>query len=282
VENALRPQLVLRSVFLVLKWVLLTFLLLITLMPLVWTLVSSLKTNEEIWSSAFSLPARLSLDNYAKAIRLDGFFQAFGNTILAAVVSTAIVGFIAAMASFALSGQFKGSGILFGILIAGVYIPINAFMLPYFAIARWTGLYDTLAILIIVYTAIGLPLSVLIIRNYMSTIPREIEESALIDGCTYPMRFWTIILPLTAPGIMAASIFNFIAAWNEFFFALLLTVEKQSRTLQVSIRFFSGAFTNDYASIFATLVLSILPTVIAYVLFQNRIISGLTSGALKG
>jgi len=159
---------------------------------------------------------------------------------------------------------------------------VITFMLPYFSIARWTGLYDTLLILIVIYTAIGLPLSVLIIHNYMTTIPKEIEESAIIDGCSYPRRFWSIIMPLTGPGLMAASTFNFIAFWNEFFFASLLTINRNARTLQVSMRFFSGSFVNDYAALFAALVLSILPTIIAYIFFQERIISGLTSGAIKG
>ena len=265
----------------ILKWGLLLFILFITFLPLLWTVLASLKTNNEIWESAFRLPAQLRLDNYYRAISLDGFFLAFLNTIVVASLSTVSVCILASMAAYALLGRFKGSNLLFIMLIAGIYIPINTFMLPYFSIARWIGLYDTLAILIIIYTAIGMPLSLLILRNYMGTIPREIEESALMDGCSYPMRYSHIILPLATPGIMAASIFNFVAFWNEFFYALLLTVNKASRTLQISLRFFSGQFTNDYAALFAALFLSILPTILAYILFQEKIISGLTSGTFK-
>jgi raffinose/stachyose/melibiose transport system permease protein len=271
-----------KTIINVLKWALLLFVLFITVLPLVWTILSSLKTNQEIWSSAFSLPAEFQFQNYVKAVRLPGFLLAFRNTVLVASISTALVGLLAAMASFALLGRFKWANAIFVLLIAGIYVPINAFMLPYFSIARWTRLFDTVWILIIVYTAIGLPLSLLIVRNYMGTIPRELEESAIMDGCSYPRRFWSIVLPLAMPGVITASTFNFITFWNEFFYALLLTVAKEARTLQVSIRFFAGAFINDYAALFATLVLSIVPTIIAYALFQERIISGLTSGALKG
>jgi raffinose/stachyose/melibiose transport system permease protein len=266
----------------VLKWALLMFLLFITTLPLIWTILSSFKSNQEIFSSSFSIPQTFNFNNYVKALRLDGFSLAFLNTAIAALTSTFLVALISSMGSFALINMHKGKNIIYLLLISGIYIPVITFMLPYFSIARWTGLYDTLLILIVIYTAIGLPLSVLIIHNYMTTIPKEIEESAIIDGCSYPRRFWSIIMPLTGPGLMAASTFNFIAFWNEFFFASLLTINRNARTLQVSMRFFSGSFVNDYAALFAALVLSILPTIIAYIFFQERIISGLTSGAIKG
>ncbi len=128
----------------------------------------------------------------------------------------------------------------------------------------------------------GLPLSIFIIRGFMNTIPRELEEAGVIDGCNFYQRFYKIILPLSRAGIVTAITFQFLYCWNEFIYAMLLTSSQTNRTVQVGIRFFSNQFTTDYTSMFAAITISIIPAIAGYVLFQRQIISGLTSGAVKG
>ncbi|HHW47580.1 MAG TPA: carbohydrate ABC transporter permease [Clostridiaceae bacterium] len=252
-----------------------------TLMPLIWVILSSFKTNQEIFTSTFSLPREWQIQNYINAIRLDGLFEAFRNTIAVSVICTFITTLVASMASYALMQKFKLTKKIYYFLIAGIYVPINAFMVPYFILSIVTKTYNTIWALIMVYSAINLPMAVLILKAYMDTIPKEICESAVVDGCSFSKTFFKIILPLSLPGMSTIGVFQFIMPWNEFLFATILTQDKASRTLQVSIRFFMGTFVVDYASMFATMVVCLVPTIFAYILFQEQVISGLTSGALK-
>lgn len=155
-------------------------------------------------------------------------------------------------------------------------------MVPYFVIINKLGLYDTYGGMILLYTAIGIPMSTFLIRGLMDSIPMELEEAAYIDGCGFFARFWHIILPLSRTGIVTAATFEFLTCWNEFVFANLIVSSEKLRTIQVGIRYFTNQFSTDYVSMYAAIVISIIPSILGYVLFQEQIISGMTSGAVKG
>lgn len=264
------------------KWFFLVFLFLVAFAPLAWTVFCSFKTNVEIFSATFSWPAKLRFENYRNAFSLEGLSLSFRNTIAVSVISTFACLAASVMAAYALMHRFRVNNAIYLFLILGMYVPVNAFLVPYFIIALVTFTYNTIWSLILVYTGTGLPLSVLVLKGYIDTIPREISESAIIDGAGFSQIFSRIVLPLSGPGLWSVAIFQFVASWNEFLFAMILTADKWSRTLQVSIRYLSSTFTVDYGSMFATMVVCLVPTVVAYTIFQEQIISGLTSGALKG
>ena len=161
-------------------------------------------------------------------------------------------------------------------------VPLNALMVPYFTIFSRIGLLDSMNALRILYTAIGLPIAVIIIRGFMDSLPREIEEAAYIDGCGFFGRFFQIILPLSKTGLITAATFQFITCWNEFVYANLLTSSPQNKTIQIGIRYFTNQFTTDYVSMYAAIIIAIVPSVLGYAFFQKQIISGMTSGAVKG
>jgi len=264
------------------KWVFLIFLFLFSITPIVWIIISSWKTNHEIFSTAISFPKVWKLQNYVNALNLEGLWPAFRNTLFVAILSTGLVIIISAMAAYALRSKFRGNKKIYFFLIIGMYVPVTAFMVPYVVISNFLNIHDTVWALILTYTGISLPISILILKAYMDTIPKEILESARIDGCSYHKIFTKIMLPLAVPGMATVAIFQFIAVWNEFLFASILTAKESARTLQVSIRFFMGAFQVDYASMFATMVITLMPAIVTFILLQERIISGLTSGAIKG
>lgn len=178
--------------------------------------------------------------------------------------------------------RFKGREKFYGLFTAGILIPLNALMVPYFVIINKLGLYDTYGGMILLYTAIGIPMSTFLIRGLMDSIPMELEEAAYIDGCGFFARFWHIILPLSRTGIVTAATFEFLTCWNEFVFANLIVSSEKLRTIQVGIRYFTNQFSTDYVSMYAAIVISIIPSILGYVLFQEQIISGMTSGAVKG
>ena len=178
--------------------------------------------------------------------------------------------------------RFKGREKIFTLFTAGILVPLNALMVPYFVIINRLGLYNTYGGMILLYCAIGIPMSTFLIRGLMDSIPMELEEAAYIDGCGFFGRFTHIILPLSRTGIVTAATFEFLTCWNEFVFANLIVSSEKLRTIQVGIRYFTNQFSTDYVSMYAAIMISIIPSIIGYVLFQEQIISGMTSGAVKG
>ncbi len=264
-------------------WIILGFFLFYTIAPLVWLVISSLKTNGELMGAPLALPKKLQFQNYINAFEVSGLGRLFLNSIIVSITATILNVIVSSMASYSIARyDFKGKELIFTLISAGIMVPVSALMVPVFILIKNLGLYDTKLALILTYSAMGLPLSIFIIRGFMNTIPRELEEAGVIDGCNFYQIFYKIILPLSRAGIVTAITFQFLYCWNEFIYAMLLTSSQTNRTVQVGIRFFSNQFTTDYTSMFAAITISIIPAIAGYVLFQRQIISGLTSGAIKG
>lgn len=265
------------------KWILLIAYFLIAIFPMLWLTVSAFKTNFEIETAPFSLPAVWQFQNFVSAITISGLHQFFLNSIIVAAFATVFNLAVTSMASFVIAREeFPLRKTIFTAITAGVLIPIVALMVPYYTLITRLNIYDTLWALIVTYAAINIPISTFLISSFMTSIPRELEDSAEIDGCTFVQRYTRIILPLARPGLVTAGTFSFIYCWNEFIYALLLTSSRSSRTVQLAIRFFTSQFRTDYAGMFAAIVLTMIPTVAVYIFLHDKIISGLTAGAVKG
>lgn len=270
-------------IFSVLKWIVLGFFLFIALFPLLWLGLSSLKTNIELQSSPFSLPAAVQWVNYLNALRMADLSALFTHSVLVAVGAVLLNLLVTSLAGFVLSREnFVGRDFIHTLLTAGVLVPIISFMVPYFSVVTRLGLYDKLSALMIVYGTINIPVSIFLVTSFMRAIPKELEEAAVIDGCNFFQRYSRVILPLARTGLVTAGTFCFIYSWNEFIMALLLTSSASARTLQLGIRFFTSQFVTDYTSMYAAIVISIVPSIALYTSLHNRIISGLTAGAVKG
>jgi len=280
----MKPQNAKDVILLILKWALMIFFALYTLFPLGWLIVSSLKTNFEfLAASPFSLPKVWQWQNYKNALQVANLDRMLLNSVFVGFTATIINAMVASMSAYGISRfRFKGRENLFLLFTVGILVPLNALMVPYFVIINKLGLYNTYGGMILLYCAIGIPMSTVIIRGLMDSIPMEIEEAAYIDGCGFFGRFFRIILPLSRTGIVTAATFQFLTCWNEFVFANLIISSDKLRTIQVGIRYFTNQFSTDYVSMYAAIVISIVPSILAYVLFQEQIINGLTSGAVKG
>ena len=272
-----------RSSSQILKWGLLIFFLLFTLIPLLWLLISSFKTNLELQMKPFSLPGEWQFANYLNAVRISGLPRLFINSCLVSSISTLLAMLVTSMAAFVFARErFPLQQTLLNLIIAGVLVPIVGLMAPYFRLTNAIGLYDSLFALVLTYAAINIPISTFLLYGYMRTIPRELEEAVLIDGASFFQRYWRIILPLSRIGMVTAGTFVFLFSWNEFIYALLLTSSMKARTLQLGIRFFTSQFFTDYTSMFAAIILTIIPSILVYVILHERIIKGLAAGAVKG
>ncbi len=203
-------------------------------------------------------------------------------TVMIALIATFLSISSATLAAYGMMGYFFSRKILTAVFFMCLFIPTNAFLVPYYVMINKIGLYDSVMGIALVYAGVNFPMSFMVIKGYMDTIPYELLESAKIDGATTGQIFKRIILPMSKPGIVTACVFLVINSWNELLFANLLNQSDSSRTIQVAIRSFLTTFEANYAYAFAAMVLSILPTIVVYALLTDRIIDGMTAGAVKG
>jgi len=265
------------------KWIIIIIFVIYAVFPFLWLVLTSLKTNAELLDNPFSLPNKFQFKNYKEAVSSAGLGQLILNSLIISSIATFINIIISSMFAYSISRHnFFGGNFLFLMVVSGILVPLNALIIPYFAIINYLNLYDTRIGLILVYCAVGLPVSIYILTEFFKSIPKEIEEAAVVDGCNFLQRYTKIMLPLSVPGLMTAGTFQFILCWNEFIYAMLLTSSKNIRTIQFGISYFTNEFFSDYVSMFAAIVISIIPSIAVFILFQERVITGLTAGAVKG
>lgn len=230
----------------------------------------------------FALPDAFYIENY-KEVLTGGFTTYFMNSVIVLAVSLTLLLFIAACASYPLARfKFKLSGTIYAAIVACMSIPVHITLIPVFKMAKSTGLYDSIWALIGPYVAFAVPISVFILTSFMKEIPREIEESAEIDGCGKIKMFFAMILPLAKPGLATLAIYNGVNMWNEFSFAYTLTQSSANRTLPLAIWEFQGQYSMNTPMIMAVLTLSLLPMIILFIIFQDKLVKGMTAGAVKG
>ncbi len=263
-------------------YLVIVFVLAISVLPLIWVVVTSFKSNQEILSSAITLPKVWSPHGYVVAVQLAKLHLKFITSLIVATSATVGALLIYSMAAYALGRtKFKLKGLVFTLLISSILIPINTMVQPVYEIIRRLGLYDTKAALILVNIGFAMPLCLFLLRSFMLSLPYELEEAAYIEGASFPRTFWRIIFPLTQPALTSAGVLTFLGTWNELLYALLLTSSERNRVLPLAIRYFTQQFTFDYSAMFAALVLYIVPSLIIYVILQNQIMEGLVAGAIK-
>ncbi|MBM7570311.1 carbohydrate ABC transporter permease [Aquibacillus albus] len=257
-------------------------LLLFTGLPFFIMVNTSFKQQLEFMTSPWSLPESISFSNYALLLELD-FTRYFLNSLFLSVASVILVIVLGAMASYPLARlKFRLNKPVFLLFMIGMMIPIHTTLIPIYILTSKMGLYDTLWGLIGPYVAFALPISVIIFTQFMRDIPRELEESAKIDGCGHFRLFWRIIFPLLTPAVATVAIYNFIHIWNEFIFALVLTSSSDVATLPLGLREFYGEFSVNVPGIMAALTLGSLPLLLVYFVAQEKIVKGLAAGSVKG
>jgi raffinose/stachyose/melibiose transport system permease protein len=263
------------------------------LLALVWLVVAALpfyfmaltgfKGQFELFNGVFALPESPSLSNYTDILTQGGFFTYLGNSLLIVAVSVAVILLLSAMAAFVFARlTFRLNSALFGFVLAGLVIPLHVTLIPVYLLTRQLGLYDSLWALLGPYVAFNLPVSIFIMSEFMREIPFELEEAAHLDGCSTMGRFFRIILPLSTPGLATLAIYNSVILWNEFVFAFVLITSPQNRPLPLAIWEYQGQYAMNIPAIMAVLTLSTLPLILVYVFGQERIVSGMMAGVLKG
>ncbi|MDY3919457.1 MAG: carbohydrate ABC transporter permease [Candidatus Limivivens sp.] len=271
------------------KWIgvfdyaIMVFVVLISIAPLIWIFISSFKTNKQILSSAFSLPTSLYLEGYAIAIEVANIPMRFLTSVIVAGSSTILAILLYSLAAYVLARtEFKGRNFLFFLLLSSMLIPSNAMVQPVYFVVKSLGLYDTKRGLVLVYTGFAMAMTLALMRSAFMRIPRELEEAAYLDGAGFFRAFFQVMLPVSKPAMASSAILAFINSWNEFLYAMMLTSSESNRTMPLMIKYFTSSFSFNYTSMFAALVLCIVPTLVMYILLQEKVAESMIAGSVKG
>jgi N-acetylglucosamine transport system permease protein len=261
-------------------WVLFTFVL------IAWVFFASLSTSSEIFSDhMFKFESGLHFENYVKAWKTQRVSVFFMNSLLYTLVSCTAIVLIAAPAAYALSRfRFPGSNLIQNMFAAALGIPVIMIIMPLFGLVSTMHLTNNRWMLMFLYTAMNVPFGVFFLLAFFRNLSFTYEEAAAIDGCPPVKTFWIIMFPLAQPGIITVSIFNFITIWNEYFMSLIFANRTAVRPVAVGLynMIQSMRYTGDWGGMFASVVIVFLPTFVLYVLLSEKIIAGVTAGAIKG
>ncbi|OBA63141.1 sugar ABC transporter permease [Mycobacterium sp. 1100029.7] len=261
-----------------------TLVVVYALLPVLWILSLSLKSTSTVRDGKL-IPSSVTLENYRGIFRGDFFTSALINSIGIALIATAIAVLLGAMAAYAIARlNFPGKRLLIGSALLITMFPAISLVTPLFEIERWLGLFDTWPGLILPYITFALPLAIYTLSAFFREIPWDLEKAAKMDGATPAQAFRRVIVPLAAPGLVTAAILVFIFAWNDLLLALSLTATKAAITAPVAIANFPGSsqFEEPTGSIAAGAIVITVPIIVFVLIFQRRIVAGLTSGAVKG
>lgn len=267
-----------------LVYLLIAVLVVTQLYPLVWLLLYSLKTNEEILSGQFfALPSKWQWHNYQEAYNSGRYLKYLGNSVLVTAVTLVVVIALSAMVAYAITRfKFRFGQAVMTVFLVGMMIPLQATLLPLMKIFSPLDLLNTRWSLILPYIAFQLPISIFILSGFMRSIPTEMEESAYIDGANVYRIFRSIILPISVPPVMTVCILTFITIWNEYILAATFISSDKLKTLPFGIYSFVSQYSVNYGDIGAYMVMGAAPVVLIYFVLSSRITKGMVAGAVKG
>lgn len=265
----------------VIKYLFLILVAIVSLYPFIWVLISSFKDNNSIFGDPFGLPVKIAFENYKEVWAGADVGRNFFNSMIVCLTTLVILIIITSMGCYILTRVWKNR-FLSTYFSLGIMIPIHALLIPSVLIFKKIGLTDNLFSLVLMYTAINISLSMYIMNGFFDSIPREMDEAATIDGCSRSQIFLRIIFPIAKSGIATVATLAFLNCWNDLLMGLVLISSPQKKTLSLAISALKGSYATRYGLLCAGFVISIVPVVIMYLLFQKQVIAGMTAGAVKG
>ncbi|MEV0494188.1 carbohydrate ABC transporter permease [Streptomyces atratus] len=256
----------------------------LVVMPLLWAVMASFKTDDSILSTPWALPDKLHFENWTRAWSQAHMSDYFFNTIV--VVGGSLIGtlLLGSMAAYVLARfDFPGNRFLYFLFIGGMSFPIILALVPLFFVMNNMGLLNTVHGLILVYIAYSLPFTVFFLTAFFRTLPTSVAEAAMLDGASHTRTFFQVMLPMAKPGLISVGIFNFLGQWNQYMLPTVLNTEPDHRVLSQGLVELatSQGYKGDWSGLFAGLVMAMLPVLAAYIIFQRQVVAGLTAGAVK-
>ncbi len=256
----------------------------IVIVPFLWVVLSSFKTTKEILASPFSLPAHWGFDNYVHAWTDAGIRHFFLNTVIVVSVALVLVMLLGSMCAYVLARfEFPGARLIYYLMLAGLTFPIFLAIVPLFFVLKNIHLINTLPGLIMVYVAFALPFTVFFLYAFFKTLPDDVYEAALMDGAGEWRAFFQIMLPMARPGLAAVAIFNFLGLWNQFLLPVALNTDPDRYVLTQGMANFASqaGYAVDFGALFAAVVITVVPVLIVYLIFQRRLEGSVSRGTFR-
>jgi multiple sugar transport system permease protein len=252
--------------------------------PAVWILLTSLKQETELVQKPITYwPANITLQNYVQAFTDQPLLKYLGNSLVVAVLATVASLLVSSLAAYAIARlQLRNRQLILTAIVASSMFPMVTLLVPLFEIMRALNLLNTYTALVLPYMVMNLPVCTLVLVSFFQSIPKDLENAAMLDGCTRIGTLWRVIVPLSAPGVFTAGILAFVNSWDEFLLALSLNSSASMRTVPVGIALYQGEFSFPWPIISAALIVAIVPIAVLIAVFQDRVVGGLTQGGLKG
>lgn len=256
---------------------------LVVLFPIYVMIVNSFKDRLSIYTNPFGLPEKWNFSNYTDVLKSGDFMVYFKNSLIVVVISLLLVMIFGSLVAYALANwKGKWSTILFFVFVAGMMMPIKIASIKLLEMMRAFHLLNTIWALVPIYVAMGIPISVFILTEFIRQIPKELTEAALIDGAGRFYIFGKVIVPLLKPALATVGIYNLVPFWNDLWFPLIFISDEKSKTLLLGVTRLFGQYQTDWSKVLAVLTLSALPVLVLYLLMSRQFIKGLTAGAVKG
>ncbi len=267
----------------VIIYVFLTLLAVLYIAPLLWVVITSLKDDSTLMLSPWAMPDKLMFENYSFAWTAGNLGRATLNSFIVCSITLVLSMLFGAMAAYAIAIlRWKLAKLTLTYFLIGMMVPVHCVLIPLFIQFSKLKMSNSLIGIIIPYITFSLPITIYILVGFFEGIPRELFESACIDGCSVYKMFGTVALPLAKTGFMVTGLMSFVNNWNELLLAMVFISNEAKKTLPVSLTKFVGPYNTNYCQMFAAIVLAIIPTIIVYCMFSNQIVDGLTQGAVKG
>lgn len=257
----------------------------VVLFPMIWTVYTSFKSSTEFYNNPWSLPKQWNFTNYISAFKKANMGVYFVNSIIITALSLLLIIIVSLLAAYAIARfDSKVTRFLNNLFMGGLFVPSTLILIPLFLLLNQFSLLDKYSGLIVVYVAFSLSFSIYVMVGFLKSIPKDYEEAAYLDGCSYFGALNRVMIPMAKPAIVTVAIFNFISLWNEYIFALVIISSDAKKTLPVGLANLSQVqkYSTDWGTLFAGLVIVMVPTIVFYALLQKKLIAGLNVGGLKG
>lgn len=266
----------------VITLVFLAWAMIVSLLPIVWLVLSSLK-EDPLARPGFQLPESIYLQGYVSTFRDLHVLRYFGNSLFISLASVVISIVMISMSAYVVARmEFRGKKLVNVMLYSTMFIPATALTYPVYNLINRLGLYNTRGALLLIYACSGIAVSFFVIKNYYMNIPKELEDAARIDGCGYVMTWWKVVFPIARPGIMTAGVLAFMNNWNEYYWASLVLIDRDKLTVPALLSTFTTSFRTNYNGLFSAIVVIILPPIILFCVFSKFFVEALSGGAVKG
>lgn len=260
--------------------------MMILLFPLYWAVITSLKTEQEIFRIPPTFfPHVINPKSYAAQLSTGDFnmFRSFGNSLIVSLGAMAIAVFLSVPASYGIANyRFRGRGMMLLSFLICQMLPVSVLLTPMFIMFKNMHIYNTPMAAILGDATLGIPFSILILKNYFASIPKDLEEAACIDGCNHFTAFVRILLPIAKPGVIVCAIFSFLYAWGDLAYGMTFIIDQQKRPITAGIFNFMGQYGTKWSYLMAFAVVTIIPVLLIFIFMQKYIVGGMTSGAVKG